>query len=121
MPLINKVISSDLFLVDTDDIGSDEAVSNELTDLAFSHCNNYIKEELDDDFIVSFSPKPINTWSIGNHQYVVNAEIEISNADTGNKIKRYVCRISYDKGNDQSGMMDPDNWSVYGLSGIDEI
>ena len=90
MPLINKVISSDLFLVDTDDIGSDKAVSNELTDLAFSHCNNYIKEELDDDFTVSFSPKPINAWSIGNYQYVVNAEIEISNADTGNKIKRYV-------------------------------
>ncbi|MGR9046693.1 MAG: hypothetical protein ACU83N_15510 [Gammaproteobacteria bacterium] len=121
MPLLNKVISSDLFLVETDDIGSDQAVSNELTDLAFAHCNNYIKGELDDDFTAVFSQKPINAWSIGNYQYVINGEIELSGPDIGNQIKRYVCRISYKKGSDQSGIMNGDNWSVYGLSGIDEI
>ena len=121
MPLINKVVSSDLFLVESDDKGSDQAVSNELTDLAFAHCNNYIKDELDDEFTVTFSQKPINAWSIGNYQYVINGEIEINSPDAGNMIKKYVCRISYSKGNDQSGIMDGDNWSVYGLSGIDEI
>lgn len=102
MPLIHKVVSSDLFLVDSDDTGSIDAISNELTDLAFSHCNNYIREELDDDYSVIFSSKPINAWSIGNYQYVINAEIEINSADKGNQIKKYVCRISYSKGNDLS-------------------
>ena len=121
MPLVYKVVSSDLFLKDSDDPGSEVAISNELTDLAFSHCNNYIKDELDDDYSVMFSSKPINAWSIGNYQYVINADIEINSNDEGIRLKRYVCRISYNKGSDQSGVMDPENWSVYGLSGIDEI
>lgn len=121
MPLVKKVVNSDLFMVDTNDKGSDESVSNIHTQLAFSNCNNYIKQELDNDYTVLFAEKPINAWAIGNYQYVINAEVEITGANTGSKIKRYVCRISYTEGSDESGLMNPDNWSVYGLSGIDEI
>ncbi|PKM12777.1 MAG: hypothetical protein CVV13_04000 [Gammaproteobacteria bacterium HGW-Gammaproteobacteria-3] len=118
MPFIYKVVGSDFFLVDSKDTGSQDAISNELTDLAFAHCNRHIKNELDDDNLsVIFPNKPLNAWSIGNYQYVINANVEII-SESGSQIKRYVCRISYDKGDDQSGTLDADNWSVYGLSGI---
>lgn len=121
MPLVYKVVSSDLFLVDSEDMGDLESISNELTDLAFSFCNNHIKEELGDDYTVFFSEKPLNAWSIGNYQYVINADVEIAGPETASVTRRYACRISYKKGDDQSGIMDSSNWSVYGLSGIEEM
>ncbi|GAB4257418.1 MAG: hypothetical protein Kow0065_06650 [Methylomicrobium sp.] len=121
MPMVHKVVSSDFFLVDTKDQASLDNISNAMTDLAFSYCNNHIKTELGSEYTVFFSEKPINAWSIGNYQYVINADIEIAGTNSSSVSKRYACRISYTKGDDQSGIADPSNWSVYGLSGIDEL
>ncbi|MBU2570754.1 MAG: hypothetical protein KJ725_12135 [Gammaproteobacteria bacterium] len=121
MPFVHKVASSDLFLVDSEDIGDLESISNEMTDLAFTFCNNYIKEELDNKYSVFFSAQPLNAWGIGNHQYVINAEVEIAGPETASITRRYACRIKYKKGDDKSGILNTDNWSVDGLSGIDEL
>ncbi|QCW84927.1 hypothetical protein EQU24_19315 [Methylotuvimicrobium buryatense] len=121
MPFVHKVVSSDLFLVDSQDIGDLESISNEMTDLAFTFCNNYIKEELDTKYSAFFSAQPLNAWGIGNYQYVINAEVEIASPDTASITRRYACRIKYKKGDDQSGILNTDNWSVDGLSGIDEL
>lgn len=121
MPLVHQVASSDLFLVDSEDIGDLESISNEMTDLAFTFCNNYIKEELDNKYSVFFSAQPLNAWGIGNHQYVINAEVEIAGPETASITRRYACRIKYEKGDDLSGILNTDNWSVDGLSGIDEL
>jgi len=121
MPLVYKVIKSDLFLVESKDQGNMLAVSTPLTDLAFMHCNKYIKSELDPDLSITFPDKPINAWSLGNHQYVINAEISITSETSGTTNKKYVCRITYNKGDDETGIADFDNWSIYGLSGLDGI
>ncbi len=121
MPLVNDVIKSDAFLVDSKDQGSQLPISNELTNIAFMHCNNYIKSELDSDIPVTFSDKPINVWSLGNYQFMVNAEINIGDKDGGAAVKKYVCRITYDKGDDQEGTLDFANWSIIGVSGIDGV
>ncbi|WP_174626597.1 hypothetical protein [Candidatus Methylobacter favarea] len=122
MPLVLDVIKSDLFLVDSKDQGSQLPVSTPLTDLAFMHCNNYIKSELGSNLAVSFHEKPIKAWSLGNYQYVINAEIDITD-DLNNKVntKKYVCRITYHNGDDEKGVADFDNWSIEGLSGLDNI
>lgn len=117
MPLVQEVIKSDLFLVDSKDQGSQLPISTPLTGVAFMHCNNYIKSELSPDVTVSFHEKPINAWSLGNYQYVINAEIDITNANT----KKYVCRITYNDRDDEKGAIDFDNWSIEGLSGLDNI
>ncbi|MDD5495277.1 MAG: hypothetical protein PHG36_11485 [Dehalococcoidia bacterium] len=122
MPLVQDVIKSDLFLVDSKDQGSQLPISTPLTDLAFMHCNNYIKSELGPDVAINFHEKPIKAWSLGNYQYVINAKIDIT--DELNKIitKKYVCRITYKSGdNEEEGAMDFDNWSIEGLSGLDNI
>ncbi|MGR9037873.1 MAG: hypothetical protein ACU83O_15025, partial [Gammaproteobacteria bacterium] len=121
MPLVNDVIESDAFLVDTKDQGSQLPVSNALTDIAFMHCNNYIKSELGDDFSVTFTDKPLNVWDIGNYQFMVNAEINIGDKNGKASPKKYVCRITYDNGEDQEGVLDFDNWTLVGISGIDGI
>ena len=122
MPLVHKVIKSDLFLVESKDQGDMLPVSTPLTEMAFMHCNRYVKSEFGtDDLSITFPDKPINAWSLGNHQYVINAEIGITSDTSGTTNKKYVCRITYTKGDDESGIADFDNWSIYGLSGLDDL
>jgi hypothetical protein len=121
MPLVSDVIKSDAFLVDTKDQGSQLPISTELGDIAFMHCNNYIKSELDSDQAVEFSEKPLKVWSLGNYQFMVNAEITINDKAGGATSQKYLCRITYDDGENQEGAMDFDNWTLVGLSGIEGI
>lgn len=119
MPFVYDVVSSDLFLEESDDQGSQMKISNDMTHLAFTHCNTYIKG--DSDFSINFPKEPINAWSMGNHQYVVNADIEIIPADGVSFTRRYACHINYTEQDDLSVANNFDNWSVKGLSGLNDL
>ncbi len=121
MPFVYKVIQSDLFLVDSKDQGSQLPISNPLTEIAFTHCNNYIKSKLGSDATISFAAKPINAWSMGNYQYIINAEIDITSATANTTTQKYVCRINYKNGDNEEGALDFTNWSIEGLSDLDFI
>ena len=121
MPVVYDIVSSDLFLEDSEDEASQIAISNDMTNHAFRHCNTYIKEDIDSDFSVNFSEKPINVWTMGNYQYIVNAEIEITPANAASFIRTYVCRINYTEKDDLSLASNVDNWSIEGLSGLDNL
>ena len=121
MPFVYKVIQSDLFLVDSKDQGGQSPISTPLTGLAFMHCNNYIKSRLGPNVSINFSEKPINAWSLGNYQYVINAEIDVTSATASTLTKKYVCRINYKNGDNSEGSLDFANWSIEGLSGLDSI
>ncbi|WP_374090655.1 hypothetical protein [Methylomicrobium lacus] len=121
MPLVTEVIKSDAFLVDSKDQGSQLPISTELTAIAFNHCNNYIKSELDSDTSVTFADKPIKAWSLGNYQFLINGDIQIADESGKMTTQKYVCRITYDKGDDQEGVLDFDNWTMVGLSGIEGL
>ena len=88
MPFVYKVIQSDLFLVDSKDQGGQSPISTPLTGLAFMHCNNYIKSRLGPNVSINFSEKPINAWSLGNYQYVINAEIDVTSATASTLTKK---------------------------------
>lgn len=121
IPLAYKAAESGLFLVDTDDAGSREATSNTYTEMAFKQCNDYIKDELGEKISVTFSSAPINSWGIGNYEYLINADITISDNTNPPKTERYACRIQYDPGKDTSDLPNKDNWSMLGISGIEEL
>lgn len=121
MPLVYEVIKSDLFLVDSKDQASQLPISTHITDIAFVNCNKYIKSRLGADVSTVFSNKPLNAWSLGNYQYVINAEIDITHDKSTTSTKRYACRITYKNGDDHEGIENPDNWSITGLSGIEDI
>lgn len=121
MPWVEGIVASDLFMENSDDEGSQMAISNDMTQIAFTHCNTYVGDEIGSDFSVNFSAKPINAWSMGNYRYVVNADIEITPTNAVNFSKRYVCRIKYTNEEDLNLASEKDNWSLEGLSGIDNL
>lgn len=118
MPYVYDVIKSDLFLVQSKDEGSRFAIDTHMTETAFLQCNNYIKSKLNPDESVNFPEKPLNAWSLGNYDYVINAEIGVTSSTTGTVNKKYVCRITYNNKDDDKGVLDFDNWSVVGVSGL---
>ena len=119
MPFIYKVVSSDLFLVDSKDQASQLPISTPLSGIAFMHCNNYIKSELGSDVSVAFPEKPLNAWTLGNYQYLISAEVTITSDTTSTK--KYVCRITYNNGDNEEGALDSENWSIIGMSGLDDL
>jgi hypothetical protein len=119
MPFVYKVVQSDLFLVDSKDQGSQTPISTPLTELAFKHCNSYIKSKLESGSSISFPEKPLNAWSLGNYQYVINGDIDITSPTTGTITQKYVCRINYKNGDNDEGSLDFANWYIEGVSGLD--
>jgi hypothetical protein len=121
MPWVYKVVASDLFLEDTNDPGSQMPVSTDMTRFAFNQCNAYVAKDLGSKFSVVFSKEPINSWDIGNYEYVINADIQIAEASSVAVTKRYACNIKYKNKDNVAGVSDANNWTIDGLSGIDDL
>lgn len=119
IPMAKDVATkTDLFLIDSKDQGSMISQSNDMTQFAFQHCNTHLKTDLEGKLqTVKLPEKPLNAWSLGNYEYVVSAEADI----TGDKPKKqkYLCRISYKNGDDISGAANFENWSLDGLSDLE--
>jgi hypothetical protein len=120
MPFVYEVVGSDLFLVQSKEEASQFPVSTHMTESAFSQCNNYIKTEMDPKESITFAEKPINSWSEGNYDYLINGEVTITDETANTSTKKYACRISYNKKEDESGLDDAGNWTVEGLVGLDK-
>ncbi|MDD4914550.1 MAG: hypothetical protein PHW13_05880 [Methylococcales bacterium] len=119
LPLMYDVAGSDLFLVESKDNASPLPVNNEMTTFAFAHCNTLIKKELGEDKAVSFAAQPTNIWTLGNYEYIVNADVEITPKEAPSALHHYVCRIQYSKGDDVSEAGNIEEWDLQGVSGLD--
>lgn len=119
MPLVYKVVASDLFLVDSKDKADQMPISNHLTGYAFTHCNTEIKKSLGDGATANFPSKAINSWTMGNYQYIINGEFSLTTSGGEIKNHKYACRISYKNGENEEGAENFDNWSIEGISGVD--
>jgi hypothetical protein len=106
--------------VDSKDQGSMISQSSEMTQFAFQHCNAHLKASLDEKTTVTLPEKPLNAWSLGNYEYVVSAEADVMKEATPPTKHKYVCRISYKNGDDTSGAAEFSNWSLDGLSKVDD-
>ncbi len=111
MPFIYDVIKSGLFLVDSKDQGSEFPISTPLSNIAFTHCNNHIKSTVSPDTVVTFAEHPLKAWSLGNYQFMISSEIKI-----GQENKKYVCRITYNKGDNEEDALNIKNWTIVGVS-----
>lgn len=121
MPWMYEIAASDLFLIESKDNANPMPISNDMTALAFSHCNSYINNQIQSEQSASFSNQPINAWSIGNYEYIINAEVDISSKDAPSTVYQYVCRIQYENGDDLSGAGNAENWSIEGITGIPDL
>lgn len=118
LPFVRDFAASDAFLVESKDDASPLPVSNDMTVLAFANCNTFIKNDLGEDKTATFANQPTNVWTLGNYEYIVNADVEISGKDTASAVHHYVCRIQYANGDDASGIADIENWKIGGVSGL---
>jgi hypothetical protein len=121
MPLLYDIAASDLFLVDSDDKLNRVSTNTPMTDYAFDQCNSYIANELFPEHSFTFPDQPRNAFSLGNYEYLINSDIEILPAEAASYTKRYACRIKYDNEEDTTGLADISNWSIKGISGLDDI
>jgi hypothetical protein len=122
IPFVHHVVSSDIFLKDSPDEANSMTISTEMTHIAFQHCNTYIGEDINSDFSVSFAEKATNAWAMGDYQYIVNADINIKRSEDGENFTRsYVCRIQYTEKDDLTKSNEFENWSINGVSGLDNL
>lgn len=121
VPYLHDIAASDIFLEDSGDEANRQSTSNTMTIAAFNQCNAHIANEVLSDYTITFSEKAINAFSLGNFRYVINADLDIQPADAASVIKRYVCRIQYSSDDDNPNISDSENWSVDGISGLDNI
>lgn len=120
IPFVQDIASSDLFMEDTGDDSNLISTNTNMTDAAFNQCNNYIANEIFPEMSITFSETPLNAFSLGAFQYLVNADLEVIPNDAPSHSKRYACRIKYLNNDDLSEMTDSNNWSIEGISGLDE-
>ena len=118
MPLVEEIAASDLFLVETGDVGSRYVASTDMTDYAFIQCNKEVREEIDEEINILFPTEPLQSWTLGDFKYIVNAELELIASDGSSSIKKYACHLEYDEETNMEGIMDADNWTILGLSGL---
>ncbi len=118
LPFMYDIAASDLFLVESKDDANPMPISNDMTGVAFSHCNSYINSELGAESAPSFAAQPTNAWSIGNYEYIINADVDLASKEGTNTPYHYVCRIQYENGDDLSGASDIKNWSITGITGV---
>ena len=119
IPFVRDIASSDLFLEDTGDELNRFSADTLMTDAAYQQCNFYVVNEFFTDQSINFTAKPINAFGLGAYRYIINADIEIMPKDEANYNKRYACRIKYENEGDTTGLSEPDNWSVEGISGLE--
>ena len=118
MPFVKKIAASGLFLEDSGDEGSRIATSTNMTNFAFIQCNKEIRDEIDSETNIIFPSEPLQSWTLGNYKYIINAEIEVISNDGTSFFKKYACSIQYDEESNLDVVMDSDNWTINGLSGI---
>ncbi len=119
MPFVTEVATSDLFLEDITEEQIRMSASSSMSIMGFDHCNSYIANDLLADYTLTFPSKPINSFGLGNFGYVVNADLEILPSSGAAITRKYVCRIKYDK--DSNNPTDIENWSIVGISGLDDL
>jgi hypothetical protein len=112
IPLVMKVVESELFFEKNEEQEEIGKISNERADFALTHCKTAIKQDRDLPETAQFDDQNFEAWALGGRIYLVRSSIQVpsdDNARTDNK--KYACKIKW-KGEDLSKY---ENWSVMGL------
>ena len=121
MPLIYDLVATDIFMEDNGDDPNRFSASTAMTDNAFQQCNKYIATKIHPDYTFVPSAQALNSFGLGSFEYLINATIDVQPADRASYTRTYACRIKYDDQDDVSGVNDLDNWSISGISGLDDL
>ena len=109
-PFLEDVISSDLFLVDSDDPAETFAlVSNEKSRLAALQCNQYLRNNYENLSIGELTEDDYNAWALGNYTYVINTATKSTPKNSSDSSKeKFVCKIQWIEGDP----LEFENWEI---------
>lgn len=107
-PFLEEVVSSDLFLVKSDDPAEQNAkVSNEKSRLAALQCNQHLRNNYEGVSIGELTEEDYTAWALGNYTYIINTSAGSRTALDPSK-EQFVCKIHWMEGDP----LEYDNWEV---------
>lgn len=119
MPYVYDIAASGLFMEDSGDDPNRISSHSSRGNKAFDQCNTHLKDEYAGDYTLSFSDQPDSSFNLGNYEYIVSAHVDITPEDGVSYTKKYACRIQYSEKDDMTQVDDPDNWSILGISELE--
>lgn len=98
-PFLEAVVSSDLFLVQSDDPAEKNLpVSNEKSRLAALQCNQYLRDNFEGVGIGELTESDYTAWALGGYTYVINTTTG-GNPGNNPEKEKFVCKIQWIEGN----------------------
>lgn len=114
MPLVEKVVESDVLLEDSDDNDESEelgSIRNDRTDLAFSHCKEAFKAQYGEEINAELSVDQYQAWALASKSYLVRSTAKVAGEGSEGTEKPFACKIQY-TGSDPS---DASSWTISGI------
>lgn len=109
-PFLEEIVSSDLFLVQSDDPAEKFAmVSNENSRLAALQCNQFLRENYDNIAIGELTEEDYTAWALGNYTYIINTAIAPTRP-TDKQKEKFVCKIHWNS--DNGDAYDYESWEI---------
>lgn len=106
MPFVEQVVESDAFDADTA-----EVTDKDRSELALTHCVEFVRENLGLDHILQFRTDESKAWEIASGRYLISSYV-LEQDDSGKQVrKNFACNVQY-KGGDET---DQSNWALQGL------
>lgn len=107
-PFLEEVVSSDLFLVQTDDPAEKfSKVSNDKSKLAALQCNQYLRDNYEGAAIGELSEEDYTAWALGNYSYIISTR-EDDNVAPNPARDDFVCTIQWLEGDP----LEFDSWEI---------
>ncbi len=111
VPLVMKVVESDLFFVKEDEQEELGKISNQRTDFALAQCKRAMKEDKQVPETAQFDDSSYEAWALGGKTYVVRSHVSVPDENKGIVDRKYACKIQFTGGEEGNA----DNWSILGI------
>jgi hypothetical protein len=106
MPFVEGVVQSDAFDSEGSDVGAKDR-----SDIALTHCVEFVRDKLGLDHILQFGSDQSKAWEISSGRYLVTSYV-LEQDESGKQVrKNFACNVQYTGGDE----MEQDNWSLQGL------
>jgi hypothetical protein len=106
MPFVEGVVQSDAFDSEVSDVGAKDR-----SDIALTHCVEFVRVKLGLDHILQFGSDQSKAWEISSGRYLVTSYV-LEQDESGKQVrKNFACNVQYTGGDE----MEQDNWSLQGL------
>lgn len=108
-PFVVDVLSSDLFLVQTDDPAEKfSKVSNEKSRLAALQCNQHLRNNYEGTSVGELSEDDYTAWALGNYSYIITTTGTPNPGGADQSKDKFVCTIQWIEGDP----LEYDSWEV---------